>query len=645
MDTNNPKVVTKFGLKRLCVGNQAKDAAREQTAPKGRASKVEEASRQMVKALEKDTRQASKEKQAAALAARKARLAQAVKSVEKGVPADESSTPETLYALPSNIEKLNYVTDSLLMGCSSIPEMNSGVDVDDAVNDSQRSQHNDDSLTVRNRKGEKKRTTGRNPNAGGPSNGQYDPTIPPQSFAEIRAAQATVAKDKAPVATEKPKSYADVVRTPPPPVDMDASVSRSARNTPDDPEIAAATGSGSDPVTEHLISQAVVELSDASLNDRNHVQGTDAIEIAKMQNLVETMVNQRMQQHLANTPQPAMEQIVAQVGNLVQQVVELKACPPASDSNPVSRNVVRVNDIKMTMFYGNDDPKASCITQPYFLPLIRWIKEAKALLAHSGLNVSAQSTVVLNHLAGAARASFFARYGTVDRSAWTLDTMFTRIAHLIPDYEVIFTREALEMTFNVRSLVDDIDTFAMYLRYGSFPLNGNQYIFTELQKKMLDAYPRIFTLAADLHNLRLVWNRDRPFMQFVNTAIEIVNTLQANQQLLINDKQSVKPQEAPGKRKAPPSEGQRSQYPKRPKREGKQGSGNSKRAKFVALAKEYKRCIKCGMHIPNGDWKSHASDRDPKTKCKPELFTTRMGKVASLVAQGKADQVNEFTKK
>ena len=66
-----------------------------------------------------DSQKPSKEQQAAVLAARKARLAQAVKRVEQGTNPDDSETRETLYAGPSDNENLNFVTDSLLMGCST----------------------------------------------------------------------------------------------------------------------------------------------------------------------------------------------------------------------------------------------------------------------------------------------------------------------------------------------------------------------------------------------------------------------------------------------------------------------------------------------------------------------------------------------
>ena len=67
----------------------------------------------------------------------------------------------------------------------------------------------------------------------------------------------------------------------------------------------------------------------------------------------------------------------------------------------------------------------------------------------------------------------------------------------------------------------------------------------------------------------------------------------------------------------------------------------TKIAEFKALAKQYQRCLKCGTHVPNGDWTAHRENCSKKH----EDFTRRMGKVAEMVAEGKADQVNVFGKK
>ena len=81
----------------------------------------------------------------------------------------------------------------------------------------------------------------------------------------------------------------------------------------------------------------------------------------------------------------------------------------------------------------------------------------------------------------------FAKDGNSDRSNWTLDMLYSRTANLVPDHAVLFTREAFEIPFGVKSLMHEIDTYAMYSRYGCFELDGNEFGFSELQRKMLDA--------------------------------------------------------------------------------------------------------------------------------------------------------------
>jgi hypothetical protein len=413
-----------------------------------------------------------------------------------------------------------------------------------------------------------------------------------------------------------------------------------------------AVGGASNAVTNHTIAPLADRLERVSLEKQTPEQMIPL-------NIVKEMLTLQKEDVLSWLPQgPAQPeasssmllQLVDKVGTLCEQVVALQARPPAQH---VARSSVRINDVKLAVFHGNADPTATHISRPYFLPLIRWIKEGTATLKHSGLNDPDQCTVVLNHLAGAARSAFFAKFGSADRSTWKLDDLYLNIANLVPDYAVLFTREAFAMQFRVKTLVDDIDTFAMYLRYGCFSLDGNQYVFSELQRKILDACPKIFTLAADLHNLRLVWTPERSFSWHVSKAIVIVNTLQADQLLLKEEIKQLKDTSGgPSNAGAGTSHGDKRKQSfapggkhKKQKVDNDKSTKNAKESRYKELAKTYKRCLKCGMFVPNGDWKAHAADQNESTKCKPSQFLMRMGKVASMVDAGKGDKVNEFAKK
>ena len=126
-------------------------------------------------------------------------------------------------------------------------------------------------------------------------------------------------------------------------------------------------------------------------------------------------------------PSRLME-LVVKVSTLCDEVTQLQAHPT---SQPV-RHAVRINDITLAMVSGNVNPTATHIARPFYLRLLRWIKEGIAALKHSGLNFRGQCTVVLNHLTGSARSAFFAKYGNSDRANWTLDMLYSRIANLVP---------------------------------------------------------------------------------------------------------------------------------------------------------------------------------------------------------------------
>ena len=403
----------------------------------------------------------------------------------------------------------------------------------------------------------------------------------------------------------------------------------------------------SNPVVQHAVEQAAEQLANAGIGAERKVASAMSISLNELEDLIKGTAKAVA----ASTAQPAldgMKQLVEQIGNLTQAVAATQARSP----RPQQRSAVRVSDIRIPEFSGNSDPNACHIAETFFLPLLRWIKEGQSTLKLSGLAIPDQCTVVLNHLTGAARASFFAKYGNTDRSRWNLDDTYKAIANLVPDYEVLFTRTALEMKFQAKNLVDDINTFAMYLRHGSFALDGNHFIFCELQQKMIKACPKIFTLAADLHNLRLVWNPKNSFLWHVRQAIDIVNALQANQQLLAQQVSTLtnasgastsagkqaedkahKHMDSKKRKTAPgPSEGGKSKAPK---------LDAAKKERYASLAREHKRCRKCGYYVADANWTAHANSG----QCDPSQFNMRMGKVAKMVDAGQGAKVNEFAKK
>jgi hypothetical protein len=681
-------------LAKLKIGDQAKDASKPKNAPPGRASAVEAAARQLQASLSGEHEAVAKgsawnadrscadmirTKKAEAVATaklakddervikaqvleqRRQRLAASVAAIEKKGEKQSPFNPshETRYCLARNAkDKLAFITDSLLdseagSGKDSKSEPSANVFCDDELpaDHASAEEHSNSPST---RYALPTPTT----LCTDASNKASKSPAEQITKGELVAHQFAAVAPKQSVATPSPVNPLKrrVRRQQDAQTDSGATESAAADGNQsaaqDDESSGDAASDKGNAVTNHTIAVAAEKLATTSL-------GKDIPQpMFPLDDVKELLALQKEEflslLHPPEKPEASSSmllQLVDKVGTLCEQVVSLQARPQAQ---PVVRSAVRINDIKLAVFHGNADSNATYIARPYYLPLIRWIKEGTATLQHSGLRDPDQCTVVLNHLAGAARSAFFAKYGSADRSTWKLDDLYHNIANLVPDYAVLFTREAFAMQFRVKTLVDDIDTFAMYLRYGCFSVDGNQYVFSELQRKILDACPKIFTLAADLHNLRLVWTPGKSFSWHVSKAIVIVNTLQAEQLLLKEEIRNLKDSGATTngragygtgngeKRKQPSAPGGKN---KRPRFENDKASKTGKDARYKELAKTYMRCLKCGMHVPNGDWKAHAADANEKTKCKPAQFMMRMGKVASMVDAGKGDKVNEFAKK
>jgi hypothetical protein len=414
----------------------------------------------------------------------------------------------------------------------------------------------------------------------------------------------------------------------------------SAPKLPESEDVDGNQPNSTNPVTAHAADQVA---------DRLARTGLSAAKVSRSLNLnleeLQDLIVGTARAVASTATKPAVEgmtNFAAQLANLTQVMQTMQARP----TEP--RSQIRIRDIRLSEFSGNSDPKANHISESYFLPLIRWMKEGQSTLKLSGLSVLDQCTVVLNHLTGAARSAFFAKYGNTDRSQWCLNDMYRAIANLVPDYEVLFTRAAFEMKFQIKTLKDDIDTFAMYLRHGSIHLDGNHFIFCELQRKMIAACPKIFTIAADWHNLRLVWLPESPFLSHIQKAIDIVTVLQTNQQLqqqqidqLVGGssnsegkqaEEKIGWKDATRKRKAENREGNK------PAKERKVDA--TRKSRFTALAKEYNRCRNCGRYVADSNWAEHKKS----DKCDVSQFNRRMGQVAKMVDQGKGAQVNAFAK-
>jgi hypothetical protein len=102
---------------------------------------------------------------------------------------------------------------------------------------------------------------------------------------------------------------------------------------------------------------------------------------------------------------------------------------------------------------------------------------------------------------------------------------------LIPDHAVLFSNKAIAMKFSWSQLREDIDVFSDLVHYGEVPATY-RFWFDQLQTKLLDAQPNLFTLASDLLNLRLEFRPTESFAQTIARAIEIATRLQTSDKLV-----------------------------------------------------------------------------------------------------------------
>ena len=287
-------------------------------------------------------------------------------------------------------------------------------------------------------------------------------------------------------------------------------------------------------------------------------------------------------------------------------------------------------------FSGNRDDTAQVIAKDQFLPLLEWLQTCEFTLLTSRLPAELHVPVLTSHLTGAAKRSFMRKWGSsraAEVATWSLNTAKVEIAALVPNHKVLFTKTALAMQFSARSLENDLQRFALYLRNGEMPVDGSEYVFDVLQEKMQQAVPDVFTLSTSLYNRQLVFKGT--FAEIMQDAIEIVSTLQVHGKLSGSARErSV--DDAPPTRKRD----KRLQVKKAGDRSNRRRPGDdaARKQEFFALAKRFSRCYGCGQHIAAKDLAAH------KATCSrnPADFARRMGQVKKLVDTGKAAEVNEF---
>lgn len=335
------------------------------------------------------------------------------------------------------------------------------------------------------------------------------------------------------------------------------------------------------------------------------------------------------------TAAPPIRQMVTEALNdwLAQTIqVNPNGNRVAPDVAAASSTRLSTRDVKLPPFSGSTDPGALHIDSAFYLPMIEWVNEARTLLHFSGLPPTQQVFAIFNALTGPARRVLMLH--GVDNTT-TPDALLDKLVEGIPDHGTVFTNQALEMTFKLKTLRKDIETFGLLVSYGELPTTGTRFWFQHLIRKLLAAKSDLLMLSASLLNMHLDYREAEPFQHLIARAVDIVTRLQQEGRLvqtmgsaLASDvgESAGRRGNAPNKRKQAQSDAA-TKPPKTPR-------GPS----FEELAKQYNRCSKCGYHYKPPALASH------EASCPGDAvrFKSRMGRVRMLVSQGKGDKVNTF---
>lgn len=333
-------------------------------------------------------------------------------------------------------------------------------------------------------------------------------------------------------------------------------------------------------------------------------------------------------QALLEALRDGVQQSLAPLAGCMRQLAEVSTqLARAQLRRPQNVSTLRISDIKLKEFAGHKYPNAQHIDNAYFLPLLQWLQDCKTRLASSSFAESDKVAALVSALTGGARAAFNALYANASVHEWSLDDTFDKLAALVPEHKVQFTRAALAMQFRRDCLIDDIKTFALYVQYGGVCAVGNHYVWTELQSKMASACPGLFAIAANEFNLHFAWTEDKPFNEHVNQALNIVSTLQSAGRIAEAAERATggkqpDTRDKRGTKRGAPQPPNTEKGSKRSKREQDQ-AGNRPNEQQRAQARALSLCFNCGTKM---DRKTFAAHKAECKEYKPGLFKQNLAK-------------------
>lgn len=326
---------------------------------------------------------------------------------------------------------------------------------------------------------------------------------------------------------------------------------------------------------------------------------------------------------------------------LVQVSAQMLAANIQRDANRNEPTGLRPADMKLKEFSGHSDPNAHHIQPEKFLALLRWMQDCKARLSSYKFPESTKVAVLVNHLSGGARAVFNAKYSDEPVHEWSLEQAFHKLAALVPEHKVLFTRKAFAMQFRADNLIDDIKTFELYMRFGDLPPDGCQFIFAEFQSKLTAVAPLMFSIAANEHNEFFAWDATKPFSHHVSNALRIVSVLQTAGKMQralgrIGRHLGVPEPSEPSKKRAAPQQGEQTKKRKtEPVKIDKQAY-RERSLEYGKIAREHGLCFKCSKYMGSSEaLKAHR----PTCQGNSRTFHANMQHVKKLHEAGKVDEI------
>jgi hypothetical protein len=369
-------------------------------------------------------------------------------------------------------------------------------------------------------------------------------------------------------------------------------------------------------------------------------------------------------QDASDEPEMDNATLNAVVVALRQEMAELKAAQgaaqPVRPDDTHVRPRVTPKDVKLPMFSGNDDPDASIISRSRFDALYQWLESAELKLRTSELPPSQWNSVLLNHLTGAANATFLRVHGASAVHAWTFEQCREHILQLVPESKVHFADMAIAMRFRADALCEGIERFARAVHMSELPADS-AWLYDKLIRKITAVSPMAFETLRTRFNVSI--SKCETFKETVKQLHDGISMLQVND--LTGGRQSAGT-ETPWKDVVSKTRNKRAgsvrdgASDKRPRPEGGRRSDDDRRRsdgdrsrqpsgpvseqqrerqeEWRRLAQRFNRCFRCGMHVP--DLVKHKAG---ECRPDPQAFARRMGVVKSLIDKGLEDKVNNFS--